>query len=149
MNVTPRNSSSSYETERQIWREVAMEFSPFASIESDPESVRLFSSRCHSLCNHIFRCTVLCIRTKEEKYMYYLILNCILTVVRRNFSLKWSTNIRDNTAISLFMSPFTPSWTSPPTSLFLPDSEVMRAVIDQLFQQEMRGHLSEACLNSQ
>lgn len=27
-------------------------------------------------------------------------------------------------------------------------SEVMRAVIDQLFQQEMRGHLSEACLNS-
>lgn len=27
-------------------------------------------------------------------------------------------------------------------------SEVMRTVIDQLFQQEMRGHLSEACLNS-
>lgn len=27
-------------------------------------------------------------------------------------------------------------------------SEVMRTLIDQLFQQEMRGHLSEACLNS-
>lgn len=26
-------------------------------------------------------------------------------------------------------------------------SEVMRTLIDQLFQQEMRGHLSEACLN--
>ncbi|KAM4524642.1 voltage-dependent T-type calcium channel subunit alpha-1I-like [Odontesthes bonariensis] len=32
---------------------------------------------------------------------------------------------------------------------FLADSEVMRGVIDQLFQQEMRGHLSEACLNSE
>lgn len=50
---------------------------------------------------------------------------------------------------TLLMSPFTPYWTGPPTSPFLPNSKVMRAVIDQLFQQEMRGHLSEACLNSQ
>ena len=40
------------------------------------------------------------------------------------------------------------SSTSQPTSQFLRDSKVMRVVIDQLFQQEMRGHLSEACLNS-
>lgn len=31
---------------------------------------------------------------------------------------------------------------------FFSTPEVMSAVIDQLFQQEMRGHLSEACLNS-
>lgn len=33
-------------------------------------------------------------------------------------------------------------------SAFSSTPEVMSAVIDQLFQQEMRGHLSEACLNS-
>lgn len=38
---------------------------------------------------------------------------------------------------------------NPPTSPFLSSSRAMRAVIDQLFQQEMRGHLSEACLNSE
>lgn len=48
--------------------------------------------------------------------------------------------------LSFLHSPFT---LGPPTSLFLHDSKVMRAVIDQLFQQEMRGHLSEACLNSE
>lgn len=45
----------------------------------------------------------------------------------------------------LLMSPST----SPcPTSLLLLEREVTSAVIDQLFQQEMRGHLSEACSNS-
>lgn len=48
---------------------------------------------------------------------------------------------------------FNPQPTSPSASasasVSLPDSEVRRAVIDQLFQQEMRGHLSEACLHSQ
>lgn len=39
-------------------REVAMEFSPFASIESVPESVCLFSSHCLSLRNRIFRYTM-------------------------------------------------------------------------------------------
>lgn len=151
MNATPRNSSSSYETERQIWEgsgngvfsicqhrvgsRISLSFFFPLSFPSQPRFSVYYVSGPKKNIN-------------RRKYVLpHFKLHS--TVVWRYLSLKWSTNIKDNAAISLLMSPFTPSWTSPPTSLFLPDSKVMRAVIDQLFQQEMRGHLSEACLNSQ